>query len=292
MTTQKPEHVMILTYGMAGSGKTTDCGYSFPNGLFIAVRGALLSITHTCGYTPASVEADTIDDATKIIRSLVDKGGKYDAIIIDDFSYLSERTVNKWEKKLSGFTLWKKINDVTLNFREAARYANAHIILNCWAQEPKLKGDGTLLRGGPKLTGNLVEAIPSLCDVVLKCGLEQGRKPWAGTYVCEPSSRYVMKDRLAKCYALSPAPMNLAEILRASDYKISRLKDLSWQEEVVEKLSHDLDKCSDISATATQFLDQLTSKGIDPRAARWTVRDALDRMIIRRVLSTQNTTFV
>ena len=101
-----------------------------------------------------------------------------------------------------------------------------------------------------------------------------------------------MKDRFGLCYALSPAPMNLGEILRQAGYDISRLKSLPWQEEVVEKFSMELESSSDVYGKANELYAQLLSKGIDYRAAQWTLRDALDRMTIRRALSTQHARFV
>lgn len=292
MSNTTEEKAMVMTYGGSGSGKTTDCGYSFPNGLFIAARGALQSVRHTCGYSPATVEATTIDDATATLLSVTKQGGKYDAIIIDDFSFLAEQTMSVFEKKTSGFTLFKKLRDSIINFRNAARYANAHVVLNCWAQAPKTRGDGSYVRGGPMLSGNLPEQMPAMCDLVLQCAEDHGRQPWKGTYKCEFSSQYVMKDRFGLCYTMSPAPMNLGEILRTAGYEISRLSTLPWQEEVVEKFSRELEASQDIFGTANTLYGQLLQKGVDPKAARWTLRDALDRMTIRRALSTQNARFV
>ena len=292
MPTKDQEKALVMIYGSSGSGKTTDCGYSFPNGLFIAARGALQSIRHTCGYEPATIEATTIDDATKTLTKVTQQGGKYDAIVIDDFSFLAEQTMAFWEKKTSGFTLFKKLRDSVLGFRNAARYANAHVVLNCWIQPPKTKNDGSYVRGGPMLSGKLPEQVPAMCDLVLQCSEDQGRQPWKGTYKCDYNSKYVMKDRFGLCYALSPAPMNLGEILRQAGYDISRLKSLPWQEEVVEKFSMELESSSDVYGKANELYAQLLSKGIDYRAAQWTLRDALDRMTIRRALSTQHARFV
>jgi hypothetical protein len=283
---------LVLTYGPSGCGKTTDCGYSFPNALFIAARGALQSVTHTCGYSPAQIECKTIDDATKTLLDLQKKGGNYDAVVVDDFSFLAEQTMAVYEKKYSGFTLWGKLRDATLDFRNAARYSKCHVVLNCWEQAPKTRTDGSFVRGGPMLSGKLPEQMPAMCDLVLRSGEESMRRPWKGIYRCNYNSKYVMKDRFGVCYNLSPAPMNLGEILRSAGYTISRLKSLSWQEEAVEAFSTELENVADPYSKANELFGLLLAKGIDPKAAKWTLRDAMDRMVIRRTLHNTNARFV
>ena len=259
------------------------------SGKLFTGRDAVHKYLHEGGKSPVNLKNQIIYHCGPVV---LEKGGKYDAIVIDDFSFLAEQTMSSLEKRVSGFTLFKKLRDSVLNFRNAARYANAHVILNCWSQAPKTRADGSYVRGGPMLSGKLPEQMPAMCDLVLQCAEDQGRQPWKGTYKCEFSSQYVMKDRFGLCYSMSPAPMNLGEILRKAGYNISRLSNLSWQEEVVEKFSHDLEQAQDVFGTANTLYGQLLAKGIDHRAARWTLRDALDRMTIRRALSTQNARFV
>ena len=62
--------------------------------------------------------------------------------------------------------------------------------------------------------------------------------------------------------------------------------------ESTEKFSMELESSSDVYGKANELYAQLLSKGIDYRAAQWTLRDALDRMTIRRALSTQHARFV
>jgi hypothetical protein len=283
---------LCLTYGQSGSGKTTDCGYSFPNALFISTRGALQSIRHTCGYEPASVDVKSIEEATACLHAFKKNGGDYDAIVVDDFSFLAEQQMATLERKFSGFTLWGKLRDITLEFRNAARYSNCHVILNAWEKSPKTRGDGSYVRGGPELSGKLPEQIPALCDLVLRCGHDPSRQPWSGVYKCEHSSQYVMKDRFGLCYSASPLPMNLGEILRMAGYEVSRHKSLPWQEEIVEDFSARLSKSTNIVADSNALFQSLTSKGIDATVARWTLRDATDRAVLRRALLNHNSTFI
>lgn len=283
---------LILDYGSSGVGKTTNALYSFPNALFIGTRGAFHSSVHLCGYTPTTVDAKTIADATAKVRE-VSKNGKHDAVVVDDFSFLAEQTIALYEKKYSGFKMWSAIRDDVLGFRNTAREANCHVLLNCWQKSPQTKPDGTFVRGGPMLSGKLPEQLPAMCDMVLQCSHDSMRKPWGGVYKCEQSTRWVMKDRFNICYSLSPAPMNTSEILRAAGYTISRHKDLPWQEKVVEEFSQRLDAAGHaLYDTANTLFAQLIQAGIEHKAARWTLRDALDRVVIRRALQSTSTRFI
>ena len=284
---------LVCTYGPSGSGKTTDLGYSFPNAVFIATRGALQPIRSLCGYEPTQLDATTIDDATKFLEKMAKvKDHDFDAVVVDDFSFLAEQQFAVYDKRFSGFTLWGKLRDAALAFRNAARYANVHVILNCWEQPPKMKQDGTRVRGGPMLSGKLPEQIPAMCDMVLRCGHEPMRKPWAGVYHCKYSTDYVMKDRYNVVSRLHPAPMNLAEIFRAAGHAVSRHKDLGWQEEIVEKVAQDLIGGNPVAETVNTAYKELLSGGVSTHAARWTMRDALDRSVIRRALAAQEDLFL
>jgi hypothetical protein len=285
------DKIFALIYGPSGIGKTTDCGYSFPNGLFLAAPGALQPIQSLCGYKPSRVDATTLQDATKLLSNIDTE--RHDAFIVDDFSYLAELTFAKLEKRYNGFTLWGKLRDIILGFRDAARYAKVHVILNCWEQGPKTKPDGSRVRGGPMLSGKLPEQLPAMCDLVLRGGHEPLRKPWPGVLRCFPDPNYVMKDRLNTARVCDPAPMNLGELLRASGLDVSRHQDLDWQEEVVSQASSQLiSEAGNDADIANGWYQKLLEKGISPNAARWTLRDALDRAVIDRALNLANSRFI
>jgi hypothetical protein len=291
MLNPKPtEPAFVLTYGPSGAGKTTDTGYSFPRALFIAVRGALQSLRSVCGYEPATEAATTIQDITKRIQSL--KPGQYDSVVVDDFSFIAEQTMAALEKKHSGFKLWGALRDTTLDFRNAARYANCHIILNCWETGPKERA-GQRVRGGPKLPSDMPEALPAMTDLTLRCGIDPMRKPWSGVYNCYLSPDYVMKDRFDVVPRISPTPMNLAEILRAVGYAVARHPDLGWQEDVVEQVAQNIVAASpgDLVKIANETYAALVGGGASTAAARWTLRDGVDRAVIRRALAARNDAF-
>ena len=288
--------VVVLTYGHSGLGKTTDMGYSFPRALFLAAPGALNSITSVCGYEPKRHFVATIPEATEVIEA-VGESEKYDTIVIDDFSFMAEQTFSMLEqdRRYNGFKLWGKLRDLTIEFRNKSRYCGVNVILNCWEQGPKTRESGQFVKGGPMLSGRLPEQIPALCDLVLRAVPEDRREPWPGAYRCFLSPQWTMKDRFDTSYRVDPLPMNLGEILRASG-AMSPARIHEGQEEQVEALvsgenpvfvgvpAEDRDKANDIFRT-------LREAGQSAQQARWTVRDALDRALIRRSLDDAGNTF-
>ena len=291
MTDKNQRHpAVVIAYGPPKRGKTTDCGYSFPNGLFIAQPGALNPVHHLCGYAPAEVMASTIEDATAILKKYA-SNSQYDAVIVDDFSYLAENTTAAIKKKYrnGGWQMWDEITEATLAFRNTARNVGLHVILNCWEKLPK---NGAL--GGPMLVGQLSDKVPALCDLVLRCSVEPMRKPWVGVYTCDPTSPYITGDRFNVCTRLGTAPMNLAEILREAGYDMSRHKEIPWQEEFVESAASKIleGNGAQDAAIANQLYSSLLDKGVDYRIATWTLRDALDRAIIRRGLQASQHQFI
>lgn len=283
------ESSVVLTYGPSGVGKTTDQGYSFPTALFVAAPGALGSIRSVCGYEPAVTPASTLMEATRLLGEVK---GKFDVLVIDDFSFLAEQTFSHFESRTSGFTLWGKLRDAVHSFRDAARFSNMCVVMNSWEQAPKTSYKGEKVRGGPRLSGNMPEQVPALCDVVLRATHEARRQPWPAAYRCYFDPSWVMKDRFNVASAIDPCPMNLGELLRASGMDVKRHPDLPDQEAMVEGLATRFADLPDPTVAANEFYQKLLSAGVSVTAARWTLRDALDRAEIRRALATANTTFI
>ena len=282
---------VILTYGASGLGKTTDQGYSFPNALFAAAPGALKSIRAVCGYEPRREDVGNIEDATKTIETAATTPG-VDAVVVDDFSFVMDRTIVDLERRYTGFKLWGRLRELVLAFRAAARYSKIHVILNCWEQPPKTTPAGAYVRGGPRLTGDLPEQLPAMCDLVLRARFDATRKPWGGIYVCGGSSEWVGKDR--DDGTPSPAPMNLGEIMRLNGYTLSRHRDVAgWQEAAVEAVASQLVASSEAQeiAIVEDSYSTLLGQGIPAHFARWTLRDARDRAALRRARAAKLATF-
>jgi hypothetical protein len=271
-----------VVYGPSGIGKTTDLLYGFPNGLFLAPPGALKPAHHVVGFVPASAEAATIEDATKRLKDIA-KAGKFDAVIVDDFSLLAESTLAHFEnvKRLTGFKLWGAVRDAVLEFRDTARRVGMHVVLVAHESTPRTV-NGSFVRGGPKLPGKLPEDLPTACDIVLRAAHDSTRRGWHASYRCTVDDpNWVTKDR----HGVTPdkAPMNLGEILRMAGYNIARAPGLEWQEEIVAALANALvADPTNTPAYLAEAQSMSASHSDNPLHVRWVMRDALDRAALTR----------
>ena len=163
---------------------------------------------------------------------------------------------------------------------------------NCWEQGPKVAVNGARVRGGPMLSGKLPEQIPAMCDLVLRASLAPARKPWGAVYRCSLDPNFIMKDRFNIVSVIDPAPMNLAEILRAGGIAIERHPDAQEQEEIVEKFSQQLQALDNPTAQLNDYFKRLKDTGLSVPAARWILRDSIDRATIRKALDLANSEFI
>jgi hypothetical protein len=87
--------------------------------------------------------------------------------------------------------------------------------------------------------------------------------------------------------------MNLAELLRAAGHIVVRHPDIPKQEEYVAAIAADLsgDTLED-AEKANAYYKELRGSGIGANAVRWTVRDAMDRAVIRRCLDQHDSVFL
>jgi hypothetical protein len=288
MAASRPEFpAFVCAYAASGAGKTTDCGYSFPRALFVAAPNALESIRSTCGYDPSPLrrEATTMAQARALIP--IAKKGGLDTIVFDDFSYLAEQTFSSieasWRGKPDLRGMYGQLRTETILFREECRHAGLHVVLNAWEKPPGIR-NGFSQRGGPRLPGELPEAMPAMADLVARGATDAARKPWPGVYLTHTDPSWVQKNRFE--WVPNPAPMNLGEILRHAGYTIARHAALDWQEEAVEKiagafLSAPPDAMSQ-SAIGRDAFGALEKKTTNPKVIRWTLRDATDRAALRR----------
>lgn len=290
---------VVISYGPSKTGKTTDCLYSFPDAVFIALRAALKPSEDVVGVQIPDnhvLNLSTVTAATAEIRKLTArKGQKPSAVVVDDFSLLCESTMSVLERTKSGYKLWGALRDEVLEFRDACREGGMHVIVNAHENAPRTM-NGAYIRGGPRLPGRLPEDFPASCDLVLRAVPDAMRPGWRMAYRCtETDPTYVTGDR----HGVTPdmAPMNLAEILRVAGYQLPRPPGMEWMEEVVVGAASALfdrpapaEENAILIAVTQHVIDRLRpSAGYDEKArrrallaARWIIRDARDRAVLRR----------
>ena len=286
--------LLAAIYGPPGIGKTVDLGYSFPTGDFIGQPSdeggkpaGLLSIEQVCGYVPRGHVAKTMADATQIIKSLP-RGGH---TVIDDFSGMARETVRDSKKKFrNGYDVWDKVLNDAIDLVTTLAQRGGVGVLNCWGVDPKTKDDGTRRRGGPELVGKLVEQVPARCDMVLRVDMDIMRKPWPAVYKCSADRNYVMKDRTNIVNRISPAPMNLREILRGGGLDLPYVHD--QQPDWTDKIAAVLGESPNPTSSSNALYQQLLDLSVERQLARWIMRDALDRVVIARALAQHNSNFI
>lgn len=284
-----------LVYGQSGMGKTTDMLYSFPTALFVGPANGFLPAQTTCGYVQRSVDVSLISQLTGVLTSAATSTQTRTHIVVDDLSAVSESTVRHWQKKgLSRWPLWAKIREEFIDFALAARRYRVDVYLIAWEDEPKTDTETQkYTRGGPRLHGSISDQLPYLCDFVYRTVRQPTNKPHPCAYTSATIKDYPMKDRFNVVTKLGSTPMNLAEILRARGVQVPRHPDLPWQEDAVRVISDQLcqQPRDQLYAFANTCYTPLRQQ-FGPEAARWTVRDALDRALLRKGLEQADDVFV
>lgn len=274
-------NAVVAIYGPSGGGKTTDSIYSFPRGFFVAPPGALKPAERVVGFVPDHAEVATIMDATKVVQQQAKHVGKYDAVVVDDFSHLAENTIALLEKRLSGFKLWGELRDTVLEFRDVSRHAGLHVVMTAHESSPKTN-NGLFVRGGPRLPGRLPEDLPTACDLVLRSAYDSSRRGWHACYRCTiDDPNWITKDR----HGVTPdrAPMNTAEILRCAGYTIRRAPGAEWQEPIVDVLARALvENPNEERALMEEAVSMCREHTQNDLFVRWVMRDALDRAALMR----------
>jgi len=275
---------IIVNFGPSGYGKSLDALYSAPTGLFLTpAPGGLVAARSMLGVTVREERVQSIPHACTILK----KAGNVDALILDDFSILAERSWLALDSSgQKGWQLWTKLRKEVLHLRELCISGGTTLILTAHEQQPD-SFEGTLQPGGPKMPSKtLTTTLPHIATLVLRCVKDSFIQPpqWIGRYNCDPSeTRWITKDRY--CVVGKQSPMNLREILvRANEVGHSvavppRAPGLEWLDEAAEAVAGNMAAGGTPTDSASKLA--VKGKGADPRHLRWAWRDGVARHTLR-----------
>jgi hypothetical protein len=220
-----------------------------------------------------------------------DNGGRY-GIIIDDLSVLLGNELVEWE--MSGLDhkgnvhagdtrkMWGGFNTFVRQLIYRLQQLKEPVCITMherpWAAEDPGR------RGGPLLPSkNLTELWTAPQHEVLQFTTDDKLlTDFKGAFKVRPGDKFmVTKARCGVMGAMNPA--NIAEALRVSGIEVPRHPDLTWQDEVVEDITREIEKAKTLkSADLQSYVDAIVSQGIKGPHARWAVEDAYHRMLFRR----------
>ena len=298
MSDQSLPTVMVTVYGKPKQKKTSDALATFPRALFLGVPSAITLVAQNeLGFTP-SVHPESPKNLTELVSmlksfaELPDKSA-YDALVIDDTSHLCQRSMLEWQEsapsgrsgKKDRFYPYQQLNQHLLEIAHTARYLGVHLLMNFHERIPGTNADGRFCPGGPDVPSrNQVETLPSWCDINGRSMIDPTYPdPWfPSVYYCDPTDpEWVTGDRTGICYAKTPG--NLREILRASEtnYRLSRLSGLEWQDDVAQSVAVAMIDGADVKEASQSAVSGRTDNRLH---LRWACQDG----IARGVLAQQN----
>ena len=287
-------NVMITIYGKPKQKKTSDALAAFPTALFLGVPSAITLVAQNeLGFTP-SVHPEppkNLVSLVALLRGLADTGEaeKYGAVVIDDLSHLCQHSMLEWvdeapmgrSGKKDRFFPYQQLNQHLLEIAHLSRHLGVHLVMTFHERTPGTNADGRFCPGGPNVPSrNQVETLPSWCDLNVRAMVDPNYPdPWfPGIYYCDPTNpEWVTGDRTGICSTKTPG--NLREILRASEsnYKLSRLPGLEWQDEVAQSVADDM-----LGGAAVQDAIQSAVSGRtdNPLHLRWACQDGIARGVL------------
>jgi len=295
MSTQgPPPNVMVTVYGKPKQKKTSDALAAFPRALFLGVPSAITLVAQNeLGFTP-SVHAESPKNLTELIsmlKSFAELSDKsdYDALVVDDTSHLCQRSMLEWHEaapsgrsgKKDRFYPYQQLNQHLLEIAHTARYLGVHLVMNFHERMPGTNADGRFCPGGPDVPSrNQVETLPSWCDISVRSMIDPTYPdPWfPSVYYCDPTNpEWVTGDRTGVCSAKTPG--NLREILRAgkSNYRLSRLSGLEWQDDVAQVVSDAI-----VAGLPVQeaIASAVSGRDDNKHHLRWACQDGIARGIL------------
>lgn len=276
--------VVAIVVGKVKSGKTVDAIYSFPKAVFVAAPGALKGSEAVVGYEiPANrqIDLEQIGDVTAALPKIAKVSS---VVVVDDFTIIAQRTITRLEKRLKGWDVWDAARDLLLDLRTAARRAGVHVWFTCHEKSPRMGKNGLVL-GGPDLPGQMPEGFPAVADIVARVKWEPTRVgPWPYIYSCGPDPEWALGDRHDLIGQASP--MNARELLLAAGYDpatLPRAAGMEWAEGAVEKLASMIAGQPEAEQRTIMINAgrKLVAAGKPAMHARWVLRDAADRAVIR-----------
>jgi hypothetical protein len=286
--------VMVTVYGKPKQKKTSDALATFPTALFLGVPSAITLVAQNeLGFTP-SVHPDspkTLPELVSLLRILADTGKalQYGAIVVDDLSHLCQRSMLEWVEeaptgrsgKKDRFYPYQELNKHLLEIAHLSRHLGVHLLMTFHERTPGTNADGRFCPGGPDVPSrNQVETLPSWCDINVRAMVDPYYPdPWfPSIYYCDPTDpEWVTGDRTGVCTKKTPG--NLREILRASEsnYMLSRLPDLDWQDLVADTVAQGMLA----GATVQESIQAAVSGRTDNQLhLRWACQDGIARGVL------------
>ena len=291
---ESPPTVMITVYGKPKQKKTSDALAAFPRALFLGVPSAITLVAQNeLGFTP-SVHRDSPKNLTDLVSMLksfaeISHKAEHDALVVDDISHLCQRSMLEWAEsapsgrsgKKDRFYPYQQLNQHLLEVAHTSRYLGVHLLMNFHERMPGTNVEGRFCPGGPDVPSrNQVETLPAWCDINIRAMVDPTYPdPWfPSIYYCDPTNpEWVTGDRTGTCSAKTPG--NIREILRASqsNYRLSRLEGLEWQDEVAQSVSDDIMSGAAVSEAIKSAVSGRTDNKLH---LRWACQDGIARGIL------------
>lgn len=188
-SSQSNKYIKVLVYAQAGAGKTPFSATA-PKPIFLDADRGLLSISHLDLPSIEINDLYDLDDALEFLKSK--KGRKFETVIVDDFTEITELIVqdleeteeDKWEVYAQ---LGKKGKKIIRKFKKL----KMNVIFICKMTE--IEDDGEILRR-PKLTGKMLpEYVPFAFDEVFT--IRQNKDGETYVLTRNQGSKWYAKDR-------------------------------------------------------------------------------------------------
>jgi hypothetical protein len=288
---------LIATYGPMGTGKSSDLiATCLGDGVFFGAKNGLQVGTTSFGVPAGLVESRTVEvrsmeDVPKGIRWAAEQG--YGSIGIDDGSLLMKMSFMKIQEnhaivrngvqKGYDMAMWGILDRLIFEIASTAATCGIRVYMNFHQREPSQdRATGTFHIGGPDLSWKqLTPRIGYHFDLVQQTVKDPNCARWDGQVRCdERNPRYTQKNRLLE--TLTEAPLNTAEMLRASGREVKRPTGLEWMEDVAETLCVSILSGIVEKEARKPVKDQLVSRNLPPKLIRWALRDGTHRARIRR----------